>query len=292
MEYERLQHLRRELLSGRIQAPHAFPVDDPFVPEPRKRRRREEIIEDENRVRGQEWQDEAFVDDFYDDPDAEDENAQLDVVPDYFSNCEQLVTSYSSSSNYEDLASAPLFAGSQHLGKDLARFLLSFKARHLKIGDVLLAHMVGLMATFLPEGNTLQRVLPQRTSTYHLLKSLDNLAAYKSSLRTLKIHVCIKKCMGYYGVNSNLNVCSVCNECRWKQCLPACYTDEGVKLCDHLQSPRDTLYYNVVQDRLVKLLKSDLKNLFNYQQHRAGKCVPVCLHLSSCLHVLICLDLS
>ena len=296
MEHERLQIIRRELLSGRVVAQHAIPID-PFVPEGRKRRRREEILADERRVEERvqgNWHEEGFIDDFYDEEDADIVNAELDVVPDYFESCDILVTSYAASSDGADnVASMPLFPGSAYLSKDLARFLLSLKARHLKIGDGVLAHIVGAMATFLPKGNTLATSLPEKTSTYFLLKTLDNLAAYKSNLRTLKIHVCIKKCMGFYNNNAALNVCTVCNECRWKECLPDCYAEDGEKLCDHQQSPRDTLYYNVVQDRLVKLLKSGLRNLFNYQHHRAGECGSVLIYLDlSCVQMLICLDLS
>ena len=252
MEHERLQIIRRELLSGRVVAQHAIPLD-PFVPEGRKRRRREEILADERRVEELAqgiWHEEGFLDDFYDEEDAENANAELDVVPDYFEECETLVTSYAATSDGADLATLPLFPGSAYLSKDLARFLLSLKARHLKIGDGILAHIVGAMATFLPKGNTFQTSLPEKTSTYYLLKTLDNLAAYKSNLRTLKIHVCIRKCMGFYNDNADLNVCAVCSECRWKECLPDCYSEGGEKLCEHQQSPRDTLYYNVVQDRL------------------------------------------
>ena len=48
---------------------------------------------------------------------------------------------------------------------------------------------------------------------------------------------------------------------------------DNEQLCRHSLTPRKSLYYNVVQvqDRLVKLLKSDLKILFEYNALRAGK---------------------
>lgn len=275
MDYEAIQVLRRNILAGHILAPHRFP-EAPQEPIPRKRKR----FVEEFKADDGEWDDDGFMDNLYYDEEIDNghNEDERDVVPDYFKNCEQLITTYAAPAlDEEDLPCEPLFPGSAYETKDLARFLLSFKARHLKIGDGLIAHIVGILATFLPKGNTFQQRLPAQPSTYFLLKTLDNLAAYKTNLRTLKIHCCIKECMGYYGGNMNLNVCSVCDECRWKQCIPACYGDGGEKLCEHNQSPRRTLYYNVVQDRLVKLLKSDLKNLFNYQHHRAGEliCAPV-----------------
>lgn len=127
-----------------------------------------------------------------------------------------------------------------------------------------------MVATFLPEDNAFKSCLPSTCTLYYLLKTLDNLASYKSRLRTLKIHCCVKKCVGYYADNFKLNFCPKCHECRWKLCTPQCYEDD-VKNCQHSQSPRATVYYNVVQDRLVKLLKSDLKHLFKYEFYRAGK---------------------
>jgi len=46
----------------------------------------------------------------------------------------------------------PLFEGSRHKGKDMARFFLALKCKHYKMGDTAIAGMVGMMASFLPEG--------------------------------------------------------------------------------------------------------------------------------------------
>ena len=185
------------------------------------------------------------------------------------------MTSYGVTLNNENVASKPLFEGGVHSAKDLARFLLSLKARHMKIGDGILGNIVGIMATFLPRGNIFEKDLPNRPSLYFLLKTLDNLASYKSQLRTLKINCCVRKCMGYYNDNVLDNFCMVCHSCRWKNCIRDCYGERGEKLCEHLQTPFNNLYYNVVQDRLVKLLKSDLRNLFQYQEYRAGECIEL-----------------
>ena len=266
MDYEAIQTVRRNILAGLYAAPHPFDVGPPLKRQRRKRRTEAPPAQDM-------WNEEAFQDHFYD---SDGDDVEEDVVPDYFHDCDQLVTTYADNAvvEHELLAMKPLFHGSMYSAKDLARFLLSFKARHLKVGDNILANIVAILATFLPIDNVFKGCLPTQTSTYFLLKSLDNLASYKTSLRTLKIHCCVKKCTGYYGDNKDANFCEECDECRWKLCSPDCYEDgeDGnvTKLCRHEQNPRAVLYYNVVQDRLVKLLKSDLSKLFDYHEHRGG----------------------
>lgn len=272
MDYNAIQKLKRDMDAGLYTAPQPFPVIDLMeLRQVQSAKRQRKMIPNENmNCTIEEWYEEGFVDDFYGDADGEEE----DVSPDYFHSCDQLITEYYCDENVDDsYTSRPLFQGSKYSGKDLARFLLSFKARYLKIGDGILANIVAIMATFLPENNTLRKCLPKNTSTYLLLKTLDNLAHFKTNLRCLKVACCVNKCMGYYGPNSHLNFCSVCNECRWKLCTQECFDDDDEKLCEHNLTPNKVLYYNVVQDRLVKLLKSDLKNLFNYEFHRAGWCL-------------------
>ena len=46
----------------------------------------------------------------------------------------------------------PLFDGSKHKGKDLARFVLGLKCKHFKMGDTAVAGIMGMLASFLPEG--------------------------------------------------------------------------------------------------------------------------------------------
>lgn len=46
-----------------------------------------------------------------------------------------------------------LFQGSDHDGKDLARIILALKCKHYKMGDNAIAAVVGIMASFLPEGS-------------------------------------------------------------------------------------------------------------------------------------------
>jgi hypothetical protein len=274
MNYEEVQQLRRDILAGRFCAP-PFPVLKPAPPRrPRKKTVVNVLHEDD------EWNEEAFQDNFYEGEEGETEE---DVVPEYFHDCDRLVTVYADDEDMdEDTPMKPLFAGSPYTAKDLARFLLSFKARHLKVGDGILANIVAIMATFLPGKNIFRNCLPASTSTYSLLKTLDNLASYKTNLRTLKIHCCVNKCQGFYGDKKDDNFCSVCEECRWKRCTSECYVVsedadvDDLKLCQHMQTPRQVVYYNVVQDRLVKLLKSDLRNLFDYPSHRGGKLHSTC----------------
>lgn len=260
MNYEEIQQVRRDIIAGLYTAPKPYAC---VLPEPQRRKR----IASEVPLLEDGWDEGAFQDDFY------DEGPECDVAPGYFDSCKLLDTTFFRSDDMDATESnSPLFRGSIYSAKDLARFLLSFKARHLKVGDGILANIVAMMATFLPVDNLFKKWLPDNTSTYLLLKTLDNMAAFTTNLRCLKIDCCVRKCVGFYGDNADLNFCSICGACRWKLCTPACYTEDA-KTCDHLQTPQQTVYYNVIQDRLVKLLKSDLKNMFNYQQNRAGAAI-------------------
>lgn len=270
MNYEQIQEIRRQIIAGRIRAPQKYGNVDPSTV--RRKRKVSEVLPIENEE-SDGWEENAFNDNFYVDNEEDDE---VDVSPDYFRECEEFITTfYRSEHMHSNISNAPLFRGSANSAKDLGRFLLSFKARHLKIGDGILANIVAMMATFLPADNIFRKWLPDNTSTYLLLKTLDNMAAYESHLRCLKIDCCVSKCMGFYGMHSNLNFCLFCGKCRWKLCTRACYGLNDDRECNHLQRHRSCVYYNVVQDRLVKLLKSDLKNLFNYQNHRGGKCLEL-----------------
>jgi hypothetical protein len=214
------------------------------------------------------------LDNFYHDNSDEDNTEEEDVTPNYFRECQQLDTTMPGEERMaERVPCLPLYQGSKFTAKDLARFILAFKARHLKVGDGLLANIVAMMATFLPNPNAFVDLLPEKTSIYYLLKKLHNLAAFKTNLRTIKIHTCPNKCIGYYAERSDLNFCSKCNECRWKLCSRLCYNATGDSICNHSKTPRKCAYYNVVQDRLVKLLKSDLRNMFEYENHRGGEVV-------------------
>jgi hypothetical protein len=287
MNYEEIQDLRRRVTAGVCAAPSHNQTIVLVQPRGPRVRVRPALPNDD-------WDEAGFCDNFYSD---EDENEDQDVAPNYFKHCNRLVTTYPEDNSMKDLPTRPLFPGSAFSAKDLARFLLAFKARHLKVGDGMLANIVATMATFLPAENSLAACLPTETSTYFLLKTLDNLASFKTDLRTLKIDCCVKKCMGFYAANYDLNFCVVCGGCRWKLCTEACFGQHGEKVCNHDQRPKEVIYYNVVQDRLVKLLKSDLKKLFDYPEHRAGKCLYMsvlkCLYINICLLacLLVCLPI-
>jgi hypothetical protein len=258
---DEIRKLRRDVESGLVTVPQ-FPN---VVPRPSNKRFRREKVAKPVCMIG-DWNDEAYHDNFYD-----DNCVELDVAPDYFSTCEQLVTTYADNLGMDKaVPSQPLFRGSGYTSKDLARFLLSFRARHMKVGDGILANMVAMLATFLPPDNSFKSLLSDKPTIYTLLKALDNLAEFKTGLRTLKINSCVNKCMGFYAEHLRLNSCQMCGESRWKHCASDCYGVSDERICSHALAPRCSLYYNVVQDRLVKLLKSDIKNLFNYDYHRAG----------------------
>lgn len=266
MDYETIIRIQKDILAGKYRAP-----DGPIPEGPCRLGRKRKLAD------VVEWDEDAFVDNFYNENFDEcggiEDNEERDVAPDYFKECELLVTSFSTANDIDsNVAGEVLYKGSLYTGKDLARFLLAFKARHVTVGDGLFANIVGILATFMPSSNILIKSLPKTPSIYFLLKAIDNLASYKSELRTLTIDTCPNKCMGFYSGTKLLNFCNNCGFCRWKICNDDCYDEvTSEKLCQHLQRPKLQLFYNVVQDRLVKLLKSDLKNLFDYEEHRAGK---------------------
>jgi uncharacterized membrane protein len=64
--------------------------------------------------------------------------------------------------------------------------LLALKARHCKIEDGMFASIVGMVATFVPHHNVLQKVLDENSSQYFLHKSIDNLAQFTIFYALLK----------------------------------------------------------------------------------------------------------
>ena len=104
-----------------------------------------------------------------------------------------------------------IYKGSLHSGKDMARYLLAVKARHLKMGDGVFASVVGIMATFLPRGNVLQTILKENPSEYFLLKCIDNLSDLNVELRCIQVDVCEKGCMLFHKDKKDLNFCSECD---------------------------------------------------------------------------------
>jgi hypothetical protein len=73
---------------------------------------------------------------FYDDEGHIECKGEKDVVPEYFKECERLVTTFSDSIELDNqlLAIKPLFPGSVYSAKDLARSFLSFKAKAFESG--------------------------------------------------------------------------------------------------------------------------------------------------------------
>jgi hypothetical protein len=148
----------------------------------------------------------------------------------------------------------PLFEGSHHTSRDLARFILSFKSNNLKIGDNIIAEIVGMFASFLPKGkfqhmcfkcnniynitilscvtgNALQQMLREKSlSTYRMLQALDNLADINLNLRTFIIEICGNGCVPFYKQNWNSLRCSVCNKCRWRDCDEQCNDENHMKM--------------------------------------------------------------
>jgi hypothetical protein len=97
MNYAEIQEARRLILSGVVRAPQTYGNVDPSL----------------TKKTNDGWDNSAFIDNFYDDEANEDE---VDVSPDYFQDCEQLITSYYRSEDMPlSLSNAPLFSGSNNL---------------------------------------------------------------------------------------------------------------------------------------------------------------------------------
>jgi hypothetical protein len=119
----------------------------------------------------------------------------------------------------------------------------------------------------LPPVNALVPLLLSRPTMYQSLKLIQNLAHLPSDLRTYKVDMCKKGCHPFHEDSVNNNFCSICKNCRWKHCGRGCY-QAGIKLCQHAKISARVFYYLPIRDRLLKLLNSDLKNMFQYEKYR------------------------
>ena len=126
MNLAEIEATRQRILSGQYDAVRLLPLTPP---KGRHKRKRVEPPKANAVVDDGDWYEEAFFDEFYG---SDDDNG--DVAPNYFGECELLVTSYAADSEMGDgVPSGALFKGSNYSAKDLARFLLAFKARNMKV---------------------------------------------------------------------------------------------------------------------------------------------------------------
>jgi hypothetical protein len=127
LNYGDIEDVRRRILEGQYDNKRILPVTPPIGQQKRKKNMRHEPTA----VNMGDWFEDAFFDDLYD---PNDDDAEVDVAPDYFRDCEMLHTSYAVDTDMEEgVPSKPLYKGSSYTAKDLARFLLAFKARNMKV---------------------------------------------------------------------------------------------------------------------------------------------------------------
>ncbi len=162
----------------------------------------------------------------------------------------------------------PLYPGSTHSTQDLCRYFLAMK-HSLGLGEVDFSIIIGSVISFLPPNNGLCSVITSSPTRYKLMQAVHVFAAFRNTMRTLKFHTCLKGCATFL---TGQHFCDHCHECRWRHCSMACFEedDEGelIANCYHHQKPTTTLYYLPLRDRMMALLKSDLKNFFNYDTYR------------------------
>ena len=108
----------------------------------------------------------------------------------------------------------------------------------------------------------------QQPSTYKLLQCLYNMADMQNTLRTFKFDTCVDGCTPFFKDTVLVHQCISCNKPRWKSCKNTCVDGEGDKICRHPATPVRSVYYMPVEDRLRKLLRSDIRNLFKYPVYR------------------------
>jgi len=91
------------------------------------------------------WFDDNSCDIFYDVTTDVSENEQFEGIK---RTCEGYVGEVENNDN-------SLFPGSIHTGKDVARLLLALKCKHYRMGDSVVSSVFGMLASFLPEGNSI-----------------------------------------------------------------------------------------------------------------------------------------
>jgi hypothetical protein len=116
--------------------------------------------------------------------------------------------------------------------------------------------------------NIFKQCLGEAPSTYQLLQVMQNLADMTDNLRTFKFDTCPDGCLPFYRDDKLLNCCSQCDKPRWKHCTDECFDEEGVKLCDHAKISSRVVYYMSIEDRMRKLLNSDVQMMLKYPTYR------------------------
>lgn len=165
--------------------------------------------------------------------------------------------------------STPLFNGSQHSLKDLARYFIAMKLS-IGIGDRAFSTIVGSVLSFLPHcGDSIHSVLPTQPTVYKIMQFMETFSEFNTPIRTLVFHTCKTGCAIF---QEDDEVCKDCSGYRWKHCNKECYDEEGNRVCNHSYIPTRLFYYMPIRDRVSALLNSDLKNLIFYEKYRKTSC--------------------
>lgn len=185
------------------------------------------------------------------------------------------------------IAPLPLFPGSPHTTQDFCRYMSALKAS-LQMGDQAHAMVVGSVLSFLPSTNTISIYMGFNPSVYQILKTVNMIADYGETLRTLKFDTCSGGCSVYM---DDVLSCGQCKETRFTKCTMGCIDDYGQKDCCHPTTPRHVFHYMPVRDRIHAIVQSDLKNLLFYEtyRHKSSEVSFITLLLRFCYNsVLLC----
>ena len=145
----------------------------------------------------------------------------------------------------------PLYEGANFSLEDLLLILELIKCSN-NFGDTNESIILGLLGSFLPKGNLIHKLLSDTTgSIFYFQKLLKRGATGFDRCSIHKIILCSKGCSAFVGGNRFSVRCSICNE-----------------ITIDININTKYMYYLPLKDRLIKLLLSDLRNLFHYPELR------------------------
>lgn len=166
----------------------------------------------------------------------------------------------------------PVTAGCSFSMRDFCRFALFLRVSNAAIGDRLFSSVVGAMGIFLPKPNAVSTALKTNPSMYTTLKLVQNAADLPDDLSFFKIDTCAKGCVPFWKEVVSDGLCPKCDGPRWKHCDVGCFNAAREKKCNHESIAVRNFYVLSIRARIMKLLQSDLRNLFDYEdlRHRSS----------------------
>ena len=118
------------------------------------------------------------------------------------------------------------------------------------MGDGLQNMILGLISSILPENNSIAEKLKSTTkSNYFFQETIKSGHNMFKKMRVYEINACRKGCCAFIGDNVNDEFCSICEK-------------------DNELLENEVIYYFPLRDRLIRLLRSDLKKFFTYPNIR------------------------